>query len=142
MTIDEARKAIDEMKAQGQSEEEIAGAFYLMFRDDKINVEQLEALVNLLGFELDEEFKMMDTEQQKQNGYEVLDQQTAESPEGKPTSEQNEEETSDNEEEEKAMNLLGQGKKEEKKDEKVSDTSKNDDEEDEEEEKEAMKFFR
>lgn len=119
MSIEELKKASEEMEAQGKSKEEIAGAYYLMFRDGKINVEQLEALANILGFELSEEFKAMDPEQQKENGYEVI----------------NEEITDEGENEEKeAMKLLGQDKKEDN--EKVSKDDK-----DEEEEK-AMKFFR
>ena len=75
MSIEELKKASEEMEAQGKSKEEIAGAYYLMFRDGKINVEQLEALVNILGFELSEEFKAMDPEQQKENGYEVINEE-------------------------------------------------------------------
>lgn len=128
MSIEELKKAIEEMKAQGQSEEEIAGAFYLLFRDGKITLEQLEALVNVLGFELSEEFKAMDPEQQKEAGYEVLDENS------ETTNEVSEEE----DEETKAMKLLGQDKKEEK--EETSEPEEDKEEEDEEEK--AMKFFR
>lgn len=130
MSIEELQKAIEEMKAQGQSEEEIAGAFYLLFRDGKIDLEQLEALVNTLGFELSEEFKAMDPEQQKDGGYEVLDEQT-ETPK----------QVSEDDEEDKAMKLLGQDKKEQK--EETSEPEEKEENEDEEdEEKKAMKFFR
>ena len=71
MTVEEARKVIDELESQGASKEEIAGAFYLLFRDDKIDTEQLESLVNLLGYELNDEFKNMSPEEQKENGYEL-----------------------------------------------------------------------
>lgn len=131
MSIEELKKAIEEMKAQGQSEEEIAGAFYLLFRDGKITLEQLEALVNVLGFELSEEFKAMVPEQQKEAGYEVLDENS------ETTNEVSEEE----DEETKAMKLLGQDKKEEK--EETSEPVENKEEdEDEDEEEKAMKFFR
>lgn len=132
MSIEELQKAIEEMKAQGQSEEEIAGAFYLLFRDGKINLEQLEALVNTLGFELSEEFKTMDPEAQKDGGYEVLDENPEEP---KQVSEDNEDD-----EEEKAMKLLNQDKKEEK--EETSEPEENKEEEKDEEEEKAMKFFR
>lgn len=69
MTIDEAKEAISEMKAQGSSEEEIAASFYLMFVDDKIDVNQFDALVNLLGYHLSDEFLAMGTEAQKTQGF-------------------------------------------------------------------------
>jgi hypothetical protein len=69
MTIDEAKEAISEMKAQGSSEEEIAASFYLMFVDDKIDVKQFDALVNLLGYHLSDDFLAMGTEQQKTQGF-------------------------------------------------------------------------
>lgn len=130
MSIEELQKSIEEMKAQGQSEEEIAGAFYLLFRDGKINVEQLEALVNVLGFDLSEEFKAMDPEQQKNGGYEVLDEEQPE----------NEDVQDEEDEEKQAMKLLGQDKKEQK--EETSEPEEKDEEDEEDEEKKAMKFFR
>ena len=140
MSIEELTKAVEEMKAQGQSEEEIAGAYYLLFRDGKIDLEQLEALVNNLGFELSEEFKAMDPEQQKEEGYEVLEEEANEPQE---TSEEKEEkpaesaEASEEDEEDKAMKLLGQDKKEKK-----EETSKPEETKEDEEEKEAMKYLR
>ena len=136
MSIEELTKAVDEMKAQGQSEEEIAGAYYLLFRDGKIDLEQLEALVNHLGFELSEEFKAMDPEQQKEAGYEVLDEKQEEP--------RNSADNNDEDEENKAMKLLGQDKKEKKEETSKPETNNDDedDEEDEDEEKKAMKFFR
>lgn len=129
MSIEELQKSIEEMKAQGQSEEEIAGAFYLLFRDGKINVEQLEALVNVLGFDLSEEFKAMDPEQQKDGGYEVLDEEQPE----------NEDVQDEEDEEKQAMKLLGQDKEEK---EETSESEKEDKKEEKDEEKKAMKFFR
>lgn len=137
MSIEELKKSIEEMKAQGQSEEEIAGAFYLLFREGKIDLEQLEALVNVLGFELSEEFKAMDPEMQKEAGYEVLDENAGQKPEKNSEEEKQDQEDSGKEdEEEKAMKLLGQNKKEEK--EETSEPEKNK----EDEEKEAMKYLR
>ena len=69
MTIDEAKEAISELRAQGSSDEEIAASFYLMFVDDKLDVNQFNALVNLLGYHLTEEFLAMGTEQQKSEGF-------------------------------------------------------------------------
>lgn len=74
MTIDEAKKAFDEMKAQGADDNAILGTLYRMFQDDKIDVEQLGALVNVLGYELTDEFKKMTPEDQKTKGWEADDE--------------------------------------------------------------------
>lgn len=139
MSIEELTKAVDEMKAQGQSEEEIAGAYYLLFRDGKIDLEQLEALVNHLGFELSDEFKAMDPEQQKEAGYEVLEEEDGEQGEEAESSDEEIEDEEEDEEDE-AMKLFGENKKQEK----TSEPKKEEEEiedEDEDEEKKAMKFF-
>lgn len=137
MTVEEARKAIDEMESQGASKEEIAGAFYLLFRDDKIDTEQLEALVNLLGFELNDEFKNMGPEDQKEKGFELTGDAEDNVPtppregEEEPTSSNNEDAEED--EEAKASKLF------EGKDSKSETPEKETDDEDEEEK--AMKLF-
>lgn len=69
MTVDEAKKTFEELKSQGRTEEELAGAVYLMFKDDLINVDELGKLCGLLGFELTEEFLAMSPEEQKTNGW-------------------------------------------------------------------------
>lgn len=138
MSIEELQKAVEEMKAQGQSEEEIAGAYYLLFRDGKIDLEQLEALVNNLGFELSEEFKAMDPETQKEAGYQVLDEeQNAPEQSSEPA------EKSEENEEDEAMKFFGENKKEEKEETSEPEDKKEEENKDEEdEEKKAMKFFR
>ena len=134
MTIEEARKVIDQMESQGASKEEIAAAFYLLFRDDKIDSEQLEALVNLVGYELNDEFKNMDPEQQKENGYELTNDAKENVPTPPRTGEEETDEASEEDnEEERASKLFG---------EKTSNESKeNDEDEEDDEEKKAMKLF-
>lgn len=102
MTVEEGKKAIEELKAQGNSEEEIAGSFYLMFVDGKIDVEQLDALVNLLGYHLTEEFKNMSPEDQMTKGFEEKEEDEDEEIEVK---EDNDDE--DEDEEKEAMKLMG-----------------------------------
>lgn len=65
MTLEEAKLAIDGFKAKGITDEEIVATLYLMFQDDKLNVEELESLVGLVGYELTEEFLNMSKEEQK-----------------------------------------------------------------------------
>ena len=74
MTVKEAKKAMDEMMAQGTTEDEMLGILYLMFQDDKLNFEELEALVEVLGYEITEEFRNMSPEDQKTKGYEYEDE--------------------------------------------------------------------
>lgn len=128
MTIDEAKKAFDEMRAQGADDNAILGTLYSMFQDDKIDVNQLGALVNVLGYELTEDFKKMSPEDQKTKGYE-------EGEEDKPA------EGVTKEEVEKAKEF-GDDEDEESDDEKSDDEKSDDEESDEEKErKEAERLF-
>lgn len=65
MTPEELQEAIAELKAQGASEEDIAASFYLMFSEGKVNLEQFQALLNAIDYELDEEFLNMDEQTQR-----------------------------------------------------------------------------
>lgn len=69
MTVEEAKKMIEELKAQGNSEEDIVSGFYMMFCDGDIDVNELGDLVQLVGYELTEEFKNMSLEDQKKKGW-------------------------------------------------------------------------
>lgn len=57
MTVEEAKRVFKDLKKKGMTDEDIAKALYNMYRMGKIDLEQFEALVKLLGFELDKEFK-------------------------------------------------------------------------------------
>lgn len=65
MTVDEAKNAIEELKAQGLTDEGIAASLYSMYQDDKIDLDQFGALVKLVGYELSEEFMAMDDAEKK-----------------------------------------------------------------------------
>lgn len=126
MTIDEAKEAISEMRAQGSSDEEIAASFYLMFVEDKLDVNQFNALVNLLGYHLTDEFLAMGTEQQKSEGF-AKEDKAEEGITDKEVEMAKDDET----------NPFKEGEKEEEKP--ASNEPKEDEEEDEE--KKAMKLF-
>ena len=70
MTQEEALKAIDELKAQGATEENIVASMYMMFRNDEIDVNELSDLVKLVGYELTDEFMNMSAEDQKTKFFE------------------------------------------------------------------------
>lgn len=73
MTLEEAKKAIDGLKADGLTEEEIAVVLHDMYRDDKITVEEFGELVGLVGYELTEEFYNMSDEERKERLYDEVD---------------------------------------------------------------------
>lgn len=64
MKIEEAQKVIDTFSQQGKTDEEILYAFARLYFDDKIPLDGFEGLANLLGYELDEEFKELSKEEQ------------------------------------------------------------------------------
>lgn len=131
MTIDEAKKAFDEMRAQGADDNAILGTLYRMFQDDKIDVEQLGALVNVLGYELTDEFKQMTPEDQKTKGWEADDE-----------SEKAEGVTDEEVEKAKEYGDDSDEKPDEKSDETDAESDKKDEEEsDEEATKKARKIF-
>lgn len=74
MTVDEMKQAISQLKADGHNDDEILGAFYKMFQDDKLDLEQFEGVVNLMGYHLTDDFKAMSPEDQKTKGYEEVDE--------------------------------------------------------------------
>lgn len=135
MTIDEAKKAFDEMRAQGADDNAILGTLYRMFQDDKIDVEQLGALVNVLGYELTDEFKQMTPEDQKTKGWEADDE--SEKAEGVTDEEVEKAKEYGDDPDERSGNAS-----EEKSDETDAESDKKDEEEsDEEATKKARKIF-
>ena len=137
MTVDEGQKVIEQFEAEGKTKEEIAGAFYLLFRDGKIDINGLEGLVNLLGYELDDEFKNMSPEDQKNYGYELSEDQPQEEGEPTPTPKKKEEEqpAQNDKEDEAKEEAEGLGYFEGR-------APKKEDEEDDEEEKEARRLLK
>lgn len=69
MTIEEAKEMIEELKEQGETEEDIVAGFYAMFCEGDIDVNELSDLIKLLGYELTDEFKNMSEEDQKTKGW-------------------------------------------------------------------------
>lgn len=78
MTVDEAKKAFDELKAQGETDDDILKVLYSMYQDDKFTLDELESFVNILGYEFTDEFKAMSDEDKKTKGVEFSDEESAE----------------------------------------------------------------
>lgn len=147
MTRKQVENVINSLKAQGYSEEDILGSFYAMFADDKMSLEELEDIVKLLGYELNDEFKALSPEEQKTKGYEEKEDEVKEgvtkevvedAKEITPNETKKEvapAKNADEEEEKEAKKLFGlENNKKAKKE-------KDDDEDEDEEEKQAKKLF-
>ena len=65
ITLDDATKAIEEMKAQGASENDLLGAIYYMFQKGDIDLEEYKVFADALGYELSEQFLGLSEEEQK-----------------------------------------------------------------------------
>ena len=113
MTVEEAKKAIEEFRAQGDTDEDIVGIFYMMFCDDKLSLEEFEDLLDLMDYELTEEFKAMSDEDKKTKGWsEIEDEETGEAienpqPETDVKEEPAKEEKESESDEDKARKLFG-----------------------------------
>lgn len=70
MTYEEAKAAIEDLKAQGESEDDILKVLYLMFTKGEFDVETLRALIGTMGYEFTEEFEAMSEEDKKTKGWE------------------------------------------------------------------------
>ena len=103
MELSELKTAVEEMKAQGTSEEDILGTFYLKFVDGEISLEEFEALANVLGKGLSEEFKGLSEEEQKKYALTEEEEETDNNEEAETESDDEEDE---DEEEARAMKLL------------------------------------
>lgn len=70
MTAEEAKKTIDSLKEQGKTDEELLVALYGLYQQDHIDINELGDLVQLVGYELTDDFKNMPPEEQKTQGIE------------------------------------------------------------------------
>lgn len=66
MTEQEFNEFIEEQKKAGKSEEDIVKIFCLMFKDGKLPREQLEAVIEALGYEMSDELKALGDEELKE----------------------------------------------------------------------------
>jgi len=73
MTLEEAKAAIEDLKAQGETEDDILKVLYLMFTKGEYDVETLRALIGILGYEFTDEFEAMSDDDKKTKGWEKDD---------------------------------------------------------------------
>lgn len=68
MTLEEAKHALDELKAQGETDESILKTLYLMYTHDKMTLDDLRIFTELLGYKFTDEFEAMSDEDKKTKG--------------------------------------------------------------------------
>lgn len=78
MTVEEGKKMVESLKEKGLSEENIVAGFYQLFIEDKVTLDQLGDLVQLVGWELTDEFRNMSPEDQKTKGWETEEDASSE----------------------------------------------------------------
>lgn len=71
MTVDEAKESFEELKKQGASQEDILCTLYYMFGKDELSFNEFEALANVLGYEITDEFKALSDEDKKTKGWDT-----------------------------------------------------------------------
>lgn len=64
MTIDEVKEVIQKLRKEGNSDDEILYSFSRLYFDNKIDLEAFDALVNILGYHLDDKFKKLSKKEQ------------------------------------------------------------------------------
>ena len=68
MTVEELKQAINQVKEQGYSDEEILGGFYRMYQNNEISLDELDGIVNLMGHHLTDKFLKMSAKDKKAKG--------------------------------------------------------------------------
>lgn len=69
MTLEEAKEAIEDLRAKGETDEDMLKVFYAMFLDNKLSTDDLRILAGLVGYEFTEEFDSLSDEEKRQSGW-------------------------------------------------------------------------
>lgn len=70
MTYEEAKAAIEDLKAQGETEDDILKVLYGMYTEDKLSLSDLRTFIGIMGYEFTDEFEAMSEEDKKTKGWE------------------------------------------------------------------------
>lgn len=68
MTLEEAKSALEELKQDGNSEEDILKILYLMYVDGELELSDFRTFNELMGYKLTDEFEAMSEEEKKTAG--------------------------------------------------------------------------
>ena len=64
MTMDEVKEVIQKLRKEGNRDDEILYSFSRLYFDNKIDFGAFDALVNILGYHLDDKFKKLSKKEQ------------------------------------------------------------------------------
>ena len=70
MTYEEAKAAIEDLKAQGETEDDILKVLYGMYTEDKLSLSDLRTFIGIMRYEFTDEFEAMSEEDKKTKGWE------------------------------------------------------------------------
>lgn len=109
MTVEEVKKQFEKYREEGMSDDEIAVTLYLMFQKDVMNAEEFAELMDILGYEVGDEFLNATPEEQKDESrwFESVEDEEGEEGEEEPENTDKEPETEKEDDEEKARKLFG-----------------------------------
>lgn len=65
ITAKQIKQIWDDFMAQGRTEHDIIGAWYLMFKDGDITLDEFKTMLNVVGYDLSDEFMNLSEEDQK-----------------------------------------------------------------------------
>lgn len=128
MEMKELQDALSELKSQGLDEEKILGSLYKMFVDGEIDLNQLEAIADEMGYKLTDEFKNLSDEEKKK--YDLAEEEAKES---HPELNEDATEVGEDDEEDEDEDIADDDEEE--------DEDEDAEESEEDEEDEAMKYF-
>ena len=78
MTVEELEEVFDTLrKENGATDDDLLGMCYLLYQEEKITTEQLEAMIDVLGYEFSPEFAAMSEEDKHVKGYETIDEEVS-----------------------------------------------------------------
>lgn len=104
MTVEEVKKQFEKYREEGMSDDEIIATLYLMFKKDVMNAEEFAELMDILGYEVGDEFLNATPEEQKDENrwFESVEDENEEGVDGEDNKSEPE-----NDDEEKARKLFG-----------------------------------
>lgn len=78
MTFEEAEQILNEFLEQGVSEEELTGAMYMMYSQNKLTLDELRNLISILGYEFTDEFAALPESEKKKPENALIDKEEPE----------------------------------------------------------------
>ncbi len=68
LTVTDALSVFNQLKNDGRSDEDILGALYMLYKDGKLNTNELRSMLKMLGYEFTKEFEAMSEEDKHTKG--------------------------------------------------------------------------